>query len=554
MKLQNIFYLLLFIVLFSSVSAQDFVISNSDDWRDVYSVQVYANLIGSEGRFLVGKEHSAIITYSIPETKTIQIISSTVNPYIIGYDAFLEGQGYASVEELSFNNVNLELARRLPGINKFIIVDDSYGYNALAVAPYAAVDDYYVLFVDDRSIARVLDFFSERSVEDIIIFGQVDREVKDALTSYAPESINLGDRFENNIEIVKKYLEIKPTKQAILTNGEFIESSLMSGFDPVLFIGRANVPDIVQQFLQESGIDIGILIGNELINTATVIRRQAGISVFVKFAQGSRVPQGGISKVEDLDRFPMPAYILDLKIFSVFYNRATGLLELTIQNNAELASYFKSTITIFSGDEVKTVGDESPIFIDSEEYKTVTYPLQLLSDENISAELFIVYGESKKSLENIIRGTFPVESITIMDESLINITGVYYDMVQNAFIVEVENLGTMGAYVDVELIDLWVNGEFLTVGGDEIIFVEPKKSGQIKVSVDLTEEDIVHRNNEYVFVRVLYGERENSLIKSAQSQFLFKVKQADYFFYILIAVVVLMFFLIVWKRRKKKNN
>ncbi len=63
--------------------------------------------------------------------------------------------------------------------------------------------DYFVLFADDRNFNDIVDFLSEGAVNDLIIYGQVDREVKDALAIYNPEIINLGDRFDNNIEIVK---------------------------------------------------------------------------------------------------------------------------------------------------------------------------------------------------------------------------------------------------------------------------------------------------------------------------------------------------------------
>ena len=73
-----------------------------------------------------------------------------------------------------------------------------------------------------------------------MIYGNVDREVKNTLAKYNPEIINKeGDRFLNNIEIVK-ISEIKHSKQAVLTNGEFIEQEIMSGSEPVVFIGTNN--------------------------------------------------------------------------------------------------------------------------------------------------------------------------------------------------------------------------------------------------------------------------------------------------------------------------
>jgi len=111
-----------------------------------------------------------------------------------------------------------------------------------------------------------------------------------------------------------------------MSNGEFIEASIMSGDDPVIFIGKSTVPQQIQDYIKTSGFQVSVLIGNELINSATAIRRQLGISVFVKFAQGSRTPTGPIATVEDLDKFPMPRYAVDMGIYSIMYNKATGSL------------------------------------------------------------------------------------------------------------------------------------------------------------------------------------------------------------------------------------
>jgi hypothetical protein len=83
-------------------------------------------------------------------------------------------------------------------------VDDAYGYNALSVASYAVISNYYVLFANDRNIGIIDSFLSDNKPTSVIIFGQVDEVVKTRLAKYNPETINLGDRFDNNIEMVKR--------------------------------------------------------------------------------------------------------------------------------------------------------------------------------------------------------------------------------------------------------------------------------------------------------------------------------------------------------------
>ncbi|MFH1400734.1 MAG: hypothetical protein ABIH41_04390, partial [Nanoarchaeota archaeon] len=264
-------YALIFVLSLAAIlsagqaSAQTHVIANSADWKDVYSSVLYANLEGYASNFLTSSKHSTIILFSIPRERDVLAITSSQNRFVVGYEQIIRGRGFADVEEIVLNDVNLQLAQRLPDIHNFVILDGSYGYNAISVAPYAAISGSYVLFADRNNINRIVDFLDGQGVDRMIIYGQVDREVKTELAKYDAEIIFNGDRFEDNVAITKEYLKIRPRKQTLMTNGEFIEAGIMDGTDPVLFIGRANVPDVTREFVQSSDIDVGILIGNELI-------------------------------------------------------------------------------------------------------------------------------------------------------------------------------------------------------------------------------------------------------------------------------------------------
>ena len=556
---------LCFLILASSFGlGQDAIISNSANWDDVYSTLLYANLLGATGYFLTSTPHGPILLYEISTSNEIQVITSADKPFVVGYESLIRSKGYPNPQELIFDKANLELAKRLPDINKYIVLDSSYGYNALAVAPYAAKAKYYVLFADQRNIGEVTDFLAGKNVQSIIIYGQVNREVRTALAQYNPEIINSlnGSRFENNIMIVDKFAEIGSIKQVILTNGEFIEASMMSGREPVLFIGKNNVPDAISNYIKDKKIEIGVLIGNELIGSATTIRRQLGISVFVKFARGSRVPGGTINPVEDLDRFPMPSYQLSLSIVSITYNKATGEFEVTYRNNVDLATYFKSTITIKNGNgEILVVlGDNDTVFIDGGETKTIVYtPREPLTEDqmagNITADIYTIYGESKTSLENALRGTFPIETVNIMDSADINIVEpVYYDMDKGIFYVTIENIGPVDAYVSIELVDLWVNGEYVTVASDVIELIGAGKKKTIAIKIQLTEEDFARGYNEQIKVRARYGERKHALIKVKEKDVKYEFRKGFIWWYIpiiIVIILILLWFFVFWRRRKR---
>ncbi|MBS3119596.1 hypothetical protein J4475_02125, partial [Candidatus Woesearchaeota archaeon] len=411
--------------------------------------------------------------------------------------------------------------------------------NAISVGPYGVVKDSYVIFADRRNIGQIDAFLQARTVDEILIYGQVDREVKDRLQRYNPVIINTGDRYENNVEIVRRFLKIHGTQQVLLSNGEFIEQQLLAGNEPIVFIGSANVPDVIKDFVHDTNIKVGVLIGNELITTATAIRRDLGISVFVKFAQGARVPTAGVSNVEDLDRFPLPRVILRLSLSSLKYNSATGQLEVTYHNDVDVGTYFKGTITVRDDAGTQTVGDINPIFIDGDEFRTVVYDVNPLTGQNITAELFTIFGESPKSLEYSLRQTVAIEQVKVEDSSKLELVGAVYSGSDSAFEVKVRNIGEVDLFAQAEIVELTVNGELHSYGSKSVVFVEKGKTKTIPVEVaDLTER---------------YGQRETSLIHVVEGEFAFSVRKAGLIVYVLVAVLALLLLLILLRSRKCRH-
>ena len=136
LKINAVFYRNVSLLLFAvallafvspSVFAYDHVIVNSADWRDVYSGMQYANLIGVPSNFLVSTKHSTILLYSIPTTeKSILVLSSRERPFVVGYPDILRSRGYDQPEEIRSSTLNLDLAKKLTNITRFIVMDDAY--------------------------------------------------------------------------------------------------------------------------------------------------------------------------------------------------------------------------------------------------------------------------------------------------------------------------------------------------------------------------------------------------------------------------------------------
>lgn len=557
MNKKSIIYFIFVILILSSVYAvipEDNIIVNSKEWKDVYSSINYANLNGKKAGFILNQAYSSTILRTLPQTAKVLAISSRTTPYVKGYKAIIESNGYEG-REIVLTNINFELARLLDqDVTHFIIIDDRYGYNAISIASYAAVSKSYVLFANSDNIDEIVNYLQSRKIDNIIVFGQVDREVKEGLAVFSPETINTGDRFDNNLMIVDRYLTLKESKQVLMTNGEFIEESIMNGENPVMFIGKNNVPDSVKEYVKKSPFQVAVLIGNELVGPATYIKRQLGISVFVKFAQGARNPAGSIATIEDLDRFPMPSYKVLISIPEIRYNIATKQLEVTYQNEENLAAYFKSTITIkFNGEEL-VLGDDSAVFLDGKEIKTIGYDLdfgQNMPDKAI-ASMYTLFGEAPKSMEYVYQEDKEISFVNIIDDSILEITSVLYDKSKKRFEIEVENKKDIETYASGEITNLLVNSEYKNYGSDKTVLVQPLKKAKIYVNTaDFQDADF--ENNNYVKVKVYYGQRERSMIKIVAGEYQFIIAKGQYIIYGIVIILVILLILLFVLGKKCDN-
>ena len=529
----------------------DQIIINSANWQDVYSGMMYGRLEGIPASFLVSTRHSTIIlfSYNPSDTKNILALSSTKNPYVVGYKNIIESRGF-NANEQKLDDFNLQLAEQLNNVHNFVIVSSAYGYDAISVAPYASLTHAYVLFADRTNIARIDSYLQSAGVDNLTIYGNVDRQVTQALQKYNPTVINKGDRYDNNLAIVQKYLDIKPTKQVILNNGEFIEKQLISGDDPVVFIGTLNVPSQVQSFIKSHNIQVGILIGNELIGTATTIRRQLGINVFVKFAQSARIPGGTISQVEDLDRFPLPTYTLRLQIAGVTYNELSKTLEVTYQDPVPQSEYIKSTITVRApnGTVELVRGDNSPIYMQGGTYRTVPYyDISNIAD-NSTAEVYTLFGESQDSLELSLRQTVNIQKVNIKDDSTIALESFYFDKTRGAFYVTVKNNGKVDTYVQLQAPSVIIKGLPVTLGSDTVM-LKPGQREKIRIpGGEFSTADVA--DNPTVKILAYYGERRESMINTKEKTFDLTLRQTPYLLYAIIIAVILILLLVLFVGKK----
>lgn len=560
---QPLKYILIVACVIASMSAacaQEQVVINSGDWRDVYSSMIYANLRGIPSQFITDAPHATALPNYLDKDPDILLVESETSPFFVNYEATLTTEGFVVADTYKSPGgveANLHFIVELPDVTNYIVLDDSYGYNAISVAPYAVKSRSWVLFADHGNIDEISGFLDGRTVDDLLIYGRVDQQVTESLSRYNPEIIDLGDRFDNNIEIVKKYQNISKASQIVFTNGEFIENEIMSGREPVLFIGTNVIPEQTVNYLNGSGIETGVVIGNALTGAASMITARTDMHVFIKFGQGrAGGGGGGFSLVEVLDEFPLPKYELVMSVVSVDYNQGTGELEVVYKNNANVDIFSKSSVSIFiDGTQVAAVGDEEPILIFEGTTFGVVYDCPELAAQpsletaNITADVYAVFGESPKSLNRLLQQTLNVGIITFMDRSSIDATKMQYNKNTHRLSVTITNTGDVACYVSPD-VELRIGGrEQSSRLVDDPMYLEAGKSTSPSRRIDMSNADIA--DNPIVPVHISYGERENILGKSLDKELPLEIYRPSILIIAGIIVAILVIIIVVLMKKKK---
>ncbi|MCX9083920.1 MAG: hypothetical protein OIN87_03870 [Candidatus Methanoperedens sp.] len=538
---------LLYFITGNAIAATDQVIVNSADWQDVYSGALYAGLEGIPAKFLVTSDQAPFLITTLERSRrNILLVESSANPFAFGYKSSLEAARF-NVEEIkdTGNSRNIDLAKRTQ-TKKFIVLDDAYGYNAISVAPYAIKNNYFVLLANNLNTDEIYSFLRSNQVAELIIYGNLDNALKQKLTEFNPDVINKGNRFDNNLEMVKRF---GPAQQIIFTNGEFIESEIMSGKEPVIFVGKENVPDQVIEYIKTNDIKTGVVIGNDLVGSSHLIKEATNVTIFLKFGQG--FANTGSSEVKALDMFPIPVYETNVNVKSIQYNRETRSLEVTYENNGKIGTYLRSSIELFSaGTRIATVGDIDPVLVNRENSLTISYNKDI-NEQDLISKITIVFGEFPRSLDRVFHIEMPVGQISIKDNSDFSISGATYEVDPHKLKIGLKNTGEVPAYGKTQVTFI-VYGEEKILTQDKAMHLDPGASGVAEFITTLSETNI--EENPRVKIHLNYGERESTLSKVIEENPELKIKYASYNTLILILFILIVIGAVYYTRKNKNKN
>src|SRR5665648_57245 len=334
-----------------------------------------------------------------------------------------------------------------------------------------------------------------------------------------------------------------------------MESTIMSGTNPVIFVGTNTVPAQVIDYVNKSGIKAGVLIGNDLTQPAKKLKDATGISIFIKFGQG-RQTDGGMSLVEELDRFYLPRYQLTLDAVSAQYNEATKQLEVVFRNDGIISEFVKSSIGVLVGEQrIATVGDTEAIYIDAESESGRAYDLDLTEyarNSNITAEISAEFGEDVESLDMLFTKSLDLGIVSVTDNSMIDALNPVYDKNTQRIKLTLENTGTVPGYASPS-VTMLVDGEKEIIRLGTAIPLAVGETKEVSLRVELNDADLA--DNPEVEISIDYGERSSLLINNKVIVLPLIIKSGISTELVVVVALIILIILgtVIWSKRRKTS-
>lgn len=567
---------LLLLLIFCVAHAENYVVVNSIDGRDVVSGIFYANVKNEPVKFMAYPNGDPeFLALKVGKEKDILLIQSKDRPVSATLKEILKNRGnnIEIYESTDGSKTNLDLAVR-SGTKKFIIVDSAYADGALSVMTYAALEGAYVILADKNNVDQVVNVV--KNAESITIYGYVDKIVKEKIGQLQNVKITyIGkgeDRYEDNIEISKIVMEKYNITYLYFTEGTFIEEGMVDSKLPFILSGRL-VPDVTYNFVKDmvgkDKLKISYLIGGTTITPAIRDMRERikneyaqegmnkSFSIWIRYAQV--VPTAGAGGQQTtLDIFPLPAYIPKLAIGEVVYNKEDKNLMVRVDNIGDGPAYFLADIYVkVDGKDYKVFGSDSPQLIEREDKKGLTYSLDLSSIEegNVSAVVIVKYGSNKKTLEDYTSYTGPLAFIAYIDKTNLSVTKIRYDRNNKTLIVFLKNEKDITAYATTD-VELYMGGEKTRLIGPKNVEVPPKSVVPVQIPADLSEDDL-KANEQEVTIYVQYGGKTGYLPNKRTFKLPLEYEKFDYMLCIIPAVLVLIVLIAIayyyWQQKNRRR-
>lgn len=548
-------------MLFLTAYAENYVVINSDDGRDVLSGIFYANARDVPVKFMTANDNGDLFASKVGSGHDILLIQGSV-PISSFLESTLVQQNTVEIYPSSNGPLtNLDLAKK-SGANSFIIVDSAYADGALSALSYAALTNSYVIFTNRNNVNEVKEIVKGKN---LVLFGISDNEVLTAFKEFNPTILGKGEnKFDDNIIILNKTMNEFSLKNVIMTDGSVMEDSIANGNQPVLLVGRL-VPtstfNFIKQEVHNGNLKVIMLVQNHLTTTAYSMKKQIqnelqaedvnnNLSIIVKFGQA--IPSAGTG-VLDIDKFYLPAYKPNLNITEVVYNQQSKNIVLSINNLGQGSAFYNTELrirvngkdySVFGGNETKNIA------IGEQQAKEYPFDIHSISDGTITALVVVKYGSFINSFEDFASFEGPVATINYKDVSNLSVQFAKYDSEKKLLFVTIRNNGDTAYFFS--KVKLKVDGTetYLTASGTKTldknsIFVD-------QYPLELSETDITANKN--ITVLIDYGGRPGFLLKHEEHVVPLDLIKDGYSVLLPILLIVIIILLIYMYKRSQAGK
>jgi len=517
---------LVLILLCLGTFAEDYIVVNSYDGRDVLSGVFYANAKGLPVKFMTANQDPDVFAATMGSGHNVLLIQSDLPVSTFLQNAISSHNNTVELYSTTDGQqTNLDLATR-SGASSFIVVDSAYADSSLSVLSYAALSKSYVLLSNKDDAAKVAQIVMGKKV---IIFGLVDKDVSTALSSDNPQVIGKGqDKYQDNLAMVQKNIDDYSTGEFIMSDGSKMEESMASGKYPIILTGSSLVPqptfDFIEQSLRQDKIKSVMLIGNDLVMPIYDMRQKIvkdlqaqgmnkTFGIIVKFAQV--VPSMG-SGVMNLNTFPLPAYKPVLNISEVSYNQPSKKVMVSVANLGEGAAYYTMEIRIqVDGADYKVFPSSAPAIIERGDSagNQLDFDMSQIKSGNVTANVLVKYGSSSSSLESFVSKIGPLLTINYVDDSNVSVQAAKYDSDKKSVLITLKNNGAQTAY-EFTKISLTMGGSPVNMSGSGVKEMQPSSLLVEELPLELNDADLAA--NKDIHINVEYGARQGFLLKNGE--------------------------------------
>lgn len=277
---------IIILVSMTFISSYDCVISNSEDWQDIYSIMLYGRLQELKTDFILDSNISKGSKDGLDVKGCLDslMVSKRNGGYINDYMPLINN-GYSNkVEEIKVKDSNLVLIQKLPEIKNFIIIDEKNSDNLLTAFYYAVKEKAWVFIFNDYNDEEILRILRNREVDNILLYGYVNEGLQNNLNQYNLKIINNDNKYLDNVEILQGVVGKELKKQVFFIDKSFMEYEMFQAKFPVILIGD-DMPDDILQFLTKSKFEVGVGMGVEYIDVLNKVRKQTHMNVMIKMGR-----------------------------------------------------------------------------------------------------------------------------------------------------------------------------------------------------------------------------------------------------------------------------